>query len=139
MANIIREALSLLNAMVHSGEKHTTQSATLYMSARHELTLMDTAIKQNAELRQQLEASQKLAEERRVALTKLAEERIWCYACGTPIRRNSLCGTIHEPDCDYIRLTKRDAEHISIPDNGEVYELDGNVDFTVTLIKEDEG
>jgi hypothetical protein len=38
-----------------------------------------------------------------------------------------------------VRLIKEeDADYISIPDNGEVYELDSNVDFTVTMIKEDE-
>jgi transcriptional regulator with XRE-family HTH domain len=34
-------------------------------------------------------------------------------------------------------VEKEDADYISIPDNGEVYELDSNVDFTVTMIKED--
>jgi len=74
MANIIREALSLLNSMVHSGENHSIQSATLYMSARRELALMDAVIQQNAELRQAKEKAEAEVEGLRKAFNWIRQQ-----------------------------------------------------------------
>jgi heme oxygenase len=53
-------------------------------------------------------AKGKLAEERRVALERLAEERqCWCYACGAAMG-NIIGGIRHKPNCDYVRLCKKD-------------------------------
>jgi len=63
---------------------------------------------ENEELRQQLEASQKLAEERRVALVKCSPFG-WntsgtdkCYFCKAKITDT------HKPNCDYIRLIEKE-------------------------------
>ena len=56
------------------------------------------------ELKQQLEASQKLSEERRVALIGFDEDGTFCSSCGYDARIHSN----HELDCDYIRLCKKD-------------------------------
>ena len=56
-------------------------------------------------IRKQLEASQKLSEERRVALEKcspMTNIAKGCYWCGTFFHSE------HEPICDYVRLIKQD-------------------------------
>ena len=54
------------------------------------------------ELSQQLQASQKLSEERRLALERCdpLENVDWCHICK---RWN-----IHGPNCDYVRLCKKE-------------------------------
>lgn len=55
--------------------------------------------KENTELRQQLEASQALSEERRLALRKSfpGDEYDACIFCCADV-------TEHKPNCDYVRL-----------------------------------
>ncbi len=128
----IREALCLLNSMVKHGEQHSHQSITLFATALNELKLVDTIVKENIELRQQLEASQKisaatakasekvyadnfrlfnelkaekaLSEERRLALVGFDEDGTFCSSCGYDARIHSN----HEPSCDWVRLCKKD-------------------------------
>jgi len=64
--------------------------------------LLNGLKQENAELRQQLEASQKLSEERRVALDRCSPFNAgYCKFC----RIDSLTEQ-HKPNCDYCQLVK---------------------------------
>jgi len=61
-------------------------------------------MKEIAELRQQLEASQRLSEERRVALAKCSPFNAgYCKFC-----RIDRLTEEHKPNCDYCQLIKED-------------------------------
>ena len=92
----------------------TEANAGIESISQHYREWVDGLEKEVAELREELDSANAcntalwaLAEERRVALGRLAEERIWCYACGTPMG-NIIGGIKHEPNCDYCRLVKED-------------------------------
>lgn len=69
--------------------------------------LADTCVNAHelVNLRKQLEASQKLSEERRLALEEIGQydQDEHCHYCGWHKFRN-----FHEPYCNYVRLTKKE-------------------------------
>ena len=102
----IIEELRQENEQLHRNE---TQQQVRIEALNHfnkkYLQSIDSFTAKNIELEQQLEATQKLSEERRVALVELHDDNVKCYACKCWFLGDE---TIHKPNCDYCRLVKED-------------------------------
>ena len=87
----------------------TEANAGIESISQHYREWVDSLEKEVAELREEHDSANAcntalwtLAGERRVALVKAMQTSEWCYACKE--------FDIHADDCDYVRLTKEDAD-----------------------------
>jgi predicted RNase H-like nuclease (RuvC/YqgF family) len=87
----------------------TEANAGIESISQHYREWIDSLEKEVAELREEHDSANAcntalwtLAGERRVALVKAMQTSEWCYACKE--------FDIHADDCDYVRLTKEDAD-----------------------------